>query len=111
MPVLTIPAQGFGEGTAPTFDAGIEQVVSKGGAMRGWSDYDSVRREFTLSFPIVTMAEFATMSSEYLTNRLTGGMTFTAPWDGNSYTFDYVSFQPIPKGGVLFAVVIKGRQQ
>jgi len=111
MPALTIPAQGFGEGTAPTFDTGIEQVISKGGTMRGWSDYDAVHREFTLSFPIVTMDELATMETEYLANRLTGGMTFTAPWNGDSYTFDYVSFQPTPKGGVLFSVIIRGRQQ
>jgi len=111
MPALTIPAAGYGDGTEGAIDDGIERAIATGGQQKGWSDYDAVHRDFTLQFPVVTVAEAATMESEYLTNRLTGGMTFTAPWNATSYTFDYTSFKLTPKGGVLFSVTIKGRQQ
>lgn len=111
MPALTIPAAGYGDGTMGPIDPGIEFAISHGGTQRGWSDYDAVHRDFTLVFPIVTVAELATMEAEYLSNRLTGGMTFTAPWNSTSYTFDYTSFKHSLRGGVLYSVTITGRQQ
>lgn len=90
MPALTIPACGIWGGSKPVIAAGIESAIAKGGARRGWSDYDSLRETVILVFGQATPAEVTTVRSEYTANRLTGAMTFTAPW-GLSYTADYTA--------------------
>ena len=100
MPALTLPACGCSSGSKPTIEAGIESSIAKGGKRHGWSDFDTVRESVTLSFAQTTPAEVATIRSEYNTNRLTGGMTFTVPW--GSYTADYTAEPDItPLAGSL----------
>ena len=110
MPALTMPACGVWSGSKPSIDAGIESAIAKGGKRRGWSDYDSLRENIVLVFGQVTPSEVTTVRSEYTTNRLTGGMTFTAPW-GLSYTADYTNepdIDPIP-GSVNSRVTLRFR--
>lgn len=98
MPTLTFPACGVWSGSKPTIDAGIESAIAKGGKRRGWSDYDALRESVVLVFGQATPSEVTVVRGEYATNRLTGGMTFAAPW-GLSYTADYIAepdIDPIP---------------
>ena len=110
MPTLTMPACGSSSGSKPVIDAGIESAIAKGGKRRGWSDYDSLRETVVLVFEQATPAEVTTARSEYTTNRLTGGMTFTAPW-GLAYTADYIAepdIDPLP-GSVNSRVTLRLR--
>jgi len=111
MPALTIPACGYSVGSTHEIDDGIERVTSIGGTQRGWSDYDASKRVFTLVFELCTAAEVTTISSEYASNRLTGGMTFTPPWVGSSVTADYAAAPQIAPGATYHRVTLKLREQ
>ena len=112
MPDLIIPACGFCVGTKSETDDGIKRVTSLGGTQRGWSNFDSIKEKFTLVFSSCTPAEMNAQVVLYINNRLTGGMIFTAPWNGSIYVFDYTA--PIarePREGNVYTVTIQGRQQ
>lgn len=91
MPALTIPACGYGAGSKPITDAGIESAIAVGGSRRGFSDYDATKRDFVLVFSRCTAAEFQAQDTLYESNKLTGGMTFTPPWSVSSITADYTA--------------------
>jgi len=111
MPALTIPACGYSVGSTHEIDDGIERVTSVGGTQKGWSDYDATKRVFTLVFELCTTAEVNTITSEYTSNRLTGGMTFTPPWIGSSITADYAGAPKITPGPTYTKVVLPLREQ
>ncbi len=112
MPTLTIPACGYSVGSGPDIDDGIERVTALGGTMRGFSNYDAIKRTFTLVFELCTFAEAATIIAEYETNRLTGGMTITPPWvTSTTYTCDYLDRPQVSYGSSYAKVTLKLREQ
>lgn len=111
MPALTIPTCGYSEGTTYDIDDGVENVTSVGGTRRGMSNYDAVKKVFTLHFALCSTAEVNTIISEYTTNRLTGGMTFTPPWGGSSVTADYTEPPRVAWKAVWHDVTLKLREQ
>lgn len=88
MPTMTIPACQASNGSKSTLDAGIESAIAKGGARRGWSDYDRIRETLTLVYEQVTPSEVAIVRDEYSTNRVTGGMLVSVPWVAQDWARD-----------------------
>lgn len=112
MPTLTIPACGYSVGSGPDIDDGIERVTALGGTTRGFSNYDAIKRTFTLVFELCTFDEAATIVAEYESNRLTGGMTITPPWvTATTYTCDYVAAPQVGYGTTYAKVTLKLREQ
>jgi hypothetical protein len=112
MPALTVPLCGYCVGSRPQVDAGIARKIAYGGAQVGFSDYDSVRRVHTLVFDTCTEAEKNTIYNEYLTNRLTGAMTFTPPWVGASVNTDYADEPAIePLQGLYYRITLVMRER
>ena len=112
MPALTIPACGFTVGSRPQIDAGITRKISYGGAQVGFSDYDAVRRVHTLVFSTVTLAEWNTMYTEWDANKLTGGMTFTLPWQTGTITAAYADEPDMQPGeGLWLRVTLVMQEQ
>ena len=111
MPALTIPQCGFSVGSAPDIDDGIERVTSLGGVQRGWTDFDAPKQVYTIVFEICSFAEATAQLALYNTNRLTGGMTFTAPWDATAYTADYAAPPKFDYRATNCRVTLKLRQQ
>lgn len=111
MPVLTIPACGYSVGSSHEIDDGIQRVTAIGGTQRGWTDYDASKRVFTLVHELATQAEANTIASEYNSNRLTGGMTFTPPWIGSSVTADYIAPPKLEPGPIYVRITQRLREQ
>lgn len=89
MPALAIPVCGISGDSVWELDDGLTLQKSESGKARGWSAYAASKREGMLVFAMCTLAERNTIFSDYATNKLTGGMTFT--WaDGVSYTAMYM---------------------
>lgn len=99
MPALPIPACGFSVGFDPKKDTGIERVKALGGTMRGWTNYDAVKKEFHIVFEVCTFAEAATANAFHTANCLTGGITFVHPYTGDTHTCDYFGAEYDEKPG------------
>lgn len=113
MPTLTIPLCGYGSGSNPLPDAGIEGAIAVGGSRRGFSDYDRTRDELTIVFSMCTVAEYQAQRALYEANKLTGGMTLTPPWSATPITADYLAppaMSPIPNS-VYVVVTLRLREQ
>lgn len=113
MPALTIPLCGYGAGSEPTTDSGIEGVIAVGGSRRGFTDYDSSREELAITFSMCTIAEYQAQMALYQANKLTGGMTLTPPWSAGSLTCDYIAppkMNPIANSSYV-VVTLRLRQQ
>lgn len=111
MPALTIPQCGFSVGSGPEIDDGVDRIVSLGGTMRGFSNYDAAKQVFTIVFEVCTFAEATAQLTLYNANRLTGGMTFTAPWDSTAYTADYADKPKFEYRATNCRVTLRLRQQ
>lgn len=86
MPALAIPVCGISGDSVWELDDGLTTQLSESGQMKGWTNYPgSGKRGGVIVFPMCTLAERNQLFTDYQSNKITGGVTFT--WvDGVTYT-------------------------